>query len=89
MSDAATLEDVQKENAEIKAQLTEVTELLKEVRDKKPEAPNIRKGENVMTSRGYSYGRLVRAMIKKAQNDSDWAADATVELGVGGKLRKE
>ena len=89
MSDAATLEDVQKENAEIKTQLTEVTALLKEVRDKKPEAPNIRKGENVMASRGYSYGRLVRAMIKKAQNDSDWAADATVELGVGGKLRKE
>jgi len=51
-------------------------------------APNIRKGEDPMTSRPYSLMRLAKALAMKAGNDPNWNENAKVELELSSDLRK-
>lgn len=54
-----------------------------------PQAPSIRKGESVMTSRPFSYGRLMLAVVRKNAGDLEFGSHSKVELEMAQKLRKE
>ncbi len=69
--------------------LETLTTLVKESTPKAPEAPNIRKGENVMTSRPFSYARMMLAVVRKQAGDLDYGSHSKVELDLASKLRKE
>lgn len=68
-----------------------LTSLVKEAATapKAPEAPAIRKGEDIMSSRPYSYGRMMLAVMRKNEGDSDFDRHSKIELEMAAKLRKE
>lgn len=68
-----------------------LTTLVKEaaVAPKAPEAPAIRKGEDPLSSRPYSYGRMMLAVLRKNEGDSDFGSHSKIELEMAAKLRKE
>ena len=51
-------------------------------------APNIRKGENIMSSRPYSLTRLAVALAKQKDGTPDWDKHAKQELELSAELRK-
>lgn len=53
-----------------------------------PGAFNIRKGENIMSSRPYSLLRLTKALRMKAQHSEGWKDVAKVELDLSDRLSK-
>ncbi len=69
--------------------LETLTSMVKEATPAKPEAPAIRKGESVLTSRPYSFGRMMLAVVRKQAGDLDYGNQSKVELELAGKLRKE
>lgn len=68
-----------------------LTNLVKEaaVAPRAPEAPNIRKGENIMSSRPYSYGRMMLAAMRKHDGDMEFGSHSKIELEMASKIRKE
>ena len=43
-----------------------MTDLARTVEDAaKPQSPNLRKGESIMSSRPFSYGRLIKAVVRQ------------------------
>ena len=74
-----------KEISELKALVKEASA----VSAKSLEAPSIRKGENVMSSRPFSYGRMMLAVVRKQAGDLDFGSQSKVELELAGRLRKE
>ena len=95
MSDQAVLDNVDTKDGSderfdrLEKGLGELTGLIKEAAKKAPEAPAIRKGESIMTSRPYSYGRMMLALVRKNAGEQDFGNHSKVELELASKLRKE
>ena len=96
MSDQAVLDVVETKDdsgerfGRLEKGLGELTSLIKEAaKTKVPEAPAIRKGESIMTSRPYSYGRMLLAVVRKNEGDMEFGNLSKVELELASKLRKE
>lgn len=96
MSDATVLDAVETKDGSderfgrLEKGLGELTNLIKEAaKTKTPEAPAIRKGESIMTSRPYSYGRMMLALVRKNAGEMDFGNHSKVELELASKLRKE
>lgn len=88
-----TLDDVQKQNTELDGQIkglaksvTDLTEIVKEAA--KPVAPNLRKGESIMSSRPFSYARLIKAVVRQKDGDPQYGDHSKIELELCGRLRK-
>lgn len=97
MADATVIEKTDTEiSADVRLDRLEkgidnLTNLVKEaaVAPRAPEAPAIRKGEDIMSSRPYSYGRMMLAVLRKHEGDSDFGSHSKIELEMAAKLRKE
>ena len=81
--DAPASDPVLKEIADLKAMVKKAAE------PKAPEAPAIRKGESILSSRPLSVVHLLRAVIKEKAGESDWGDNAKIELELAQKVRKE
>ncbi len=94
---AAIVESLEKLNAGVEAISKKNDELEKKFEElSKPRypygvpngAPNIRKGEDPMTSRPYSLLRLAKALAMKSSNEMEWDKQAKVEIELSNDLRK-
>lgn len=94
----ATIETLQASQAEMQGTVAQLAKGMGEVTaalDKlsQPQyrggAPNIREGENIMSSRPFSFTRLMKASALAARNDRSACGHAKIEMELGAKLRKE
>jgi HK97 family phage major capsid protein len=81
--EAPASDPVLKEIADLKAMVKKAAE------PKAPEAPAIRKGESILSSRPISVVHMMRAVMKEKAGESDWADNAKIELELAAKVRKE
>lgn len=79
--DAVQNDPVLKEIADLKDMVKAATKV--------PEAPAIRKGENILSSRPISFTHMIRAVVKDKAGESDWGDHAKVELEMASRIRKE
>lgn len=74
------VENVLKEVAETKTALAEIT--------KSKTAPGVRVGESIMSSRPYSFAKLIKGCIGQGRNLPGWKDNCKIELEIGDKLRR-
>ena len=92
----SVVEAIQKTAENVGALTSKVESVLKDVADTKTalseilsknKAPGQRSGESMMTSRTYSFGKLLKAMVGRARNVPGWGDQSKVELEIASKLR--
>ena len=66
-----------------------MTDLARTVEDAaKPQSPNLRKGESIMSSRPFSYGRLIKAVVRQKEGDRQFDNHSKIEMELCGRLKK-
>lgn len=94
----ATLETLQASQTELQGTVTALTKGMETMSSNleklaQPQyrggAPAIREGENILSSRQYSFTRLMKAAACTARGDRQYNGHAKIEMELGSKLRKE